>query len=127
MSLDVTLYTRRKGCYDQIEYTSNVTHNLTKMASHAGLYNALWRPYRYAQGYVPSDDEYDFETEQTIYARDIIHALEHGLEMLLEYPEHFMQYQPSNGWGSYEGLIGFTYEYLEACKNYPDSMIHTDR
>jgi hypothetical protein len=74
MSLDVTLYRNYHVSYDDGKtlepkkeemYSANITHNLGDMASEAGIYEALWRPYRLKEGYnIPEDDhnaEYKFE------------------------------------------------------------------
>ena len=51
MSLDVTLYRNYHVSYDEGKtlepqreslYSSNITHNLGKMANEAGIYEALW-------------------------------------------------------------------------------------
>jgi hypothetical protein len=112
-------------------YGANITHNLNKMAIEAGLYEALWRPYQLIGGYnIPEDDddaEYAFERENKILAKDIISHLEKGLKELKERPEYYKKFNPSNGWGSYEGLVKFTENYLEACREYPETEIEVGR
>ena len=55
MSLYVTLYRNYHVSYDEGKtlepqreslYSSNITHNLGKMANEDGIYEALWRPYQ---------------------------------------------------------------------------------
>jgi hypothetical protein len=92
-------------------YDDNITHNLNKMADEAGIYKALWRP-----------------EEINIYkAKDLIDLLREGLHVLKSDPERFKKFNPENGWGSYEGLVKFTQDYLNACYNYPDADIHISR
>ena len=95
---------------DQV-YSANITHNLTKMADKAGIYEALWRP-----------EEKDWKL-----AKDIIPVLEKGLKKLKSKDSYFETFNPDNGWGSYDGLVGFVEQYLVACKEYPDAEIRVSR
>ena len=88
-------------------YWSNITHNLNKMADKAGIYEALWRP----------------EEKGYKVAKDIIEIVEAGLKELKKRSEYFKGFNPENGWGTYEQLVNFTEEYLEACKKYPEAII----
>jgi len=107
MSLDVSLI---KVQPTEV-FTRNITHNLAEMAEAVGIYKHLWRP-----------DEIGI-----IKARELIEPLQKGLERLRTFPETFKQYNPENGWGSYEGLIRFTEEYLAACEENPDATVEVDR
>lgn len=106
MSLDVSLYMGKRECY-----TANITHNLNKMADEAGIYYHLWRP-----------DEINLTT-----AKELIKPLENGLELLKNEPERFKVFNPSNGWGDYDGLVRFVANYLDACKDLPDATIYISR
>jgi hypothetical protein len=88
-------------------YSANITHNLAKMASEAGIYRHLWRP-----------DEIGIER-----AEQLIGPLETGLTLLESDPDRFKKLNPENGWGTYEGLIHFVRDYLEACRNYPSATV----
>lgn len=88
-------------------YSANITHNLGKMAAEAGIYKALWRP-----------EEVDIET-----AQQLIEPLEKGLNLLESDPARFRQFNPPNGWGTYEGLVRFVRHYLEACQEYPTAKV----
>jgi hypothetical protein len=138
MSLDITLYNTTncphcgeiiKGNY--VNYESNITHNLGKMASEAGIYEALWRPHRLKPNYdIPEGDhwaEFEFESKSVTFAEDVIDILKKGLDDLKSRPEHFKQFNSSNGWGMYEHFVPFVEEYLKACEEYPHSIIETDR
>lgn len=89
----------------------NITHNLTKMADEAGIYNALWHP----------------EEIRATKARHVIHLLEDGLYRLKSNPEHYLKLNPPNGWGSYEGFIDAVEKILMACKEHPDAEINVSR
>ena len=92
-------------------YERNVTHNLGRMAREAGLYEVLWRP---------------DENGWTIAAQ-LIPTLEAGLAKLLLCPDHFRQFNPENGWGSYEGLVDFVRSYLDACREHPAATVEVSR
>jgi len=113
MSLTVSLnVTKPVAVYD-----NNITHNLGSMAANVKLsngltlYDVLWRP-----------DEH-----QLTLAKDIAELLDEGWNMLISEPEHFKEFNPHNGWGNYDGLCQFVYEYRNACWNEPDATIEVCR
>lgn len=107
MSLDVSLIAMRPTEV----YTNNITHNLNKMATEAGIYKHLWRP----------------EEIGITKAEELIMPLMEGLKLLKNDPARFKKLNPENGWGSYEGLIDFIENYLEACVKNPDATIEISR
>lgn len=92
-------------------YSRNITHNLNTMAEEAGIYKAMWRP-----------EEIGIER-----AKQLIEPLEVGLEKLKADPERFKEFNPSNGWGTYEGLVDFVEDYLSACRRWPEAKVGTWR
>lgn len=123
MSLDVTLNSPTETeilCYHCGEthkereslYTANITHNLTEMANKAGIYKALWRPE---------------EIEENLKAKDIIGLLEKGLLELKSNPDYFKQFNSPNKWGMYEHFVPFVEDYLNSCKEFPESIISVSR
>lgn len=92
-------------------YSSNVTHNLNRMADAAGIYEACWRP----------------EEIGVTKASQLVPLLRAGLEKLKADPERFQQLNPSNGWGNYEGLVAWVEDYLRACEAYPDADVEASR
>jgi len=92
-------------------YHANITHNLTRMATEAGLYESLWRP----------------DENRLTHARDLIELLRAGLRRLREAPLTFQQFNPSNGWGTYEGLCTFVVNYLAACEAHPEAEVSVSR
>jgi hypothetical protein len=96
---------------DEPVYWANVTHNLTKMASEAGIYEAVWRP-----------EELNVE-----FAEDLIPYVEDGLKALKSDTNYYKQFNPKNGWGNYEILLEFLEEYLKALKKYPKARIVVSR
>jgi hypothetical protein len=101
------------------------------MADKAGIYEALWRPHRLKLGYnIPKDAhdaEYEFEEANPSEAHEIIPIIEKGLADLKARPEYFETFNSPNGWGMYEDFVPFVEKYLEACKEYPDSVIEVLR
>lgn len=90
-------------------FTANITHNLTIMADAAHLYKPLWHP-----------DELGIDT-----ADKLIEPLESGLERLKSDPEQYKRFEPTNRWGTYESLVRFTNNCLEACRKYPTARVST--
>lgn len=125
MSLDVYLYTidgeRECRCYECghvhktvnriVLYTANITHNLIKMARAAGIYRHLWRP-----------DEICVKN-----AGELIGPIEKGLALMKDNPERFREFNPKNGWGSYDDFVPWIEEYLKACKAHPEALIEVSR
>ena len=113
MSLDVDLLVTKPTSV----FSYNITHNLGKMASEVKLsngltlYDVMWRP-----------DEHGLK-----YAKDISELLDEGWNILLAEPNRFIQFNPENGWGSYEGLEKFVYKYRNACWDYPDAELSVSR
>ena len=92
-------------------WSGNMTHNLNKIAIEAGVYECIWRP-----------DEIGIK-----YAKDNIGNLRQALSRFYAEYDDLAKLNPSNGWGTLDGLIEFTKAYLEACIEYPDAEIKTDR
>lgn len=113
MSLDVDLMVIQPSSV----YSGNITHNLGAMAGAVllsngkTLYDVLWRP-----------DEHGY-----VYARDIAELLDEGWNILLSDPERFKHFNPENGWGSYDGLEKFVYNYRNACWDNPDAELRISR
>lgn len=108
MSLDISLIKMK----EMEVYETNITHNLNTMASHAGIYEVIWRP------------EELFEKP---LASDLIEPLERGLAELKAKPDYFQQFNPDNDWGSYNGFVMFVEGYLKACKKDPDAWVDISR
>lgn len=92
-------------------FYANITHNLNKMASEAGIYEACWRP----------------EEIGATKASDIIPILEKGFEDMKARPEYYKQFDSPNGWGLYVNFLPWVENYLNACREYPDAIIEVSR
>lgn len=92
-------------------YNGNITHNLSRMAEAAGIYDCLWQP----------------ETIGITKASELVEPLTFGLKALKDDPEYFKRLNPENRWGTYEGLVRFVAEYLDACKANPTCAVRVWR
>lgn len=110
-------------------YDDNITHNLCEMAEQACLYYALWRPYKLLPQWTDNAniEEYEFEKSHTVLAKDIMGYIAIGYAKLISEPEYYKSLNPSNGWGSYDGLVRFVSNYLKACVDYPLAMVKVSR
>ena len=91
MSLDVNLRVKGEGEV----FSSNITHNLGKMASACGVYYACWRP----------------EEINCTRAKHILPMLEDGVKNLESYPEFYKTFDSPNGWGLYIHFLPWLKEY----------------
>jgi len=92
-------------------YEANITHNLNSMAGAAGIYEAIWRP----------------EEIGITKAKQLIEPLRAGLEALRCDPVKFQEFNPKNGWGSYESLVRWVDCYLDACIENPEADVRASR
>ena len=111
MSNDFSL---RCSCCNQSRYDWNFTHNLGLMAREAGIYQALWHPNKdytdtWEEGYVEINT-----------AAELLPILEAGYNKMVANPSYYRTFNPTNGWGSYDGFIGVIAEIIEACKSFPN-------
>ncbi len=115
-------------------FSKNITHNLGRMASEAGVYMPLWRPTQFvattedreriaaieADGGWHKAREYE-RTLRHAKGRDLVDALRKGLADLKARPEHYEQFNAVNGWGLYKHFVPFVEECLAACEEHPDA------
>lgn len=95
---------------DQV-FETNITHNLGAMANAVNIYDCLWR--------APENN--------VTKASQLIQPLTIGLDKLKSDPKHYRQFNTSNGWGTYEQFVPWVEKLLEACIEYPEAKIRTDR
>lgn len=92
-------------------FEGGTTHNLTRMADAAGLYDCLWRP-----------DEHGITK-----AAQLIEPLRAGLAKLEADPAKFKTFDSPNGWGTYDNFVRFVGKYLAACIEHPDADVEASR
>lgn len=108
--LEMELDTGAPEPYKVELYSANITHNLNTMAEEAGIYKCLWIPYELWDN--PTADK-------------LIPHLESGLHKLKSNPQHYKQFDDSNGWGTYVDFVPFVEEVLNACKKHPKATVKT--
>lgn len=93
-------------------FSANITHNMNKMADAVGLYEYLW----------------DLkEKHPDMKPFELLPKLSRGLAKLDENKQDLLQFEPSNGWGSWDALVGFIAEIIQACVMYPYAEIEVSR
>ena len=113
MSLDIDLLVTNPVSV----YSDNITHNLGEMANHVKLnngltlYHVLWRP----------------DEKGLYFAREISELLDEAWNILMSEPNFYKTFNPKNGWGSYDGLVKFVYDYRNACWDNPDAELSVSR
>lgn len=121
MSLDIYLYQTEPCPHcggeiigDAIEYGGefNITHNLTKMADEAGIYYAIWRP------------EELFKVPK---CKDVLDIIKEGYKKMLDDPERYKKFNPSNGWGNYSGFCEWIEKLISAYEENPEAVIRCSR
>ena len=106
MSLDVEI-SGGNGEY----YEANITHNLTKMADAAGIYEHVWRP----------------EEIGISKAFQLIEPLGNALTDMVLRADYYKQFNSPNRWGLYEHFLPWLADYYAACKANPDGNISVSR
>jgi len=92
-------------------YSSNITHNLGKMAREAGIYEACWRP----------------EEIGITKAGQLIKPLRTGIALMKSDPARFQPLGSENGWGTYIQFLPWLEDYLAACEANPDADVSVFR
>lgn len=125
MSLDVYLYDQEDeltthwcSCGNEHQlrerrqlFSANITHNLGRMASEAGIYEALWRP-----------DEHGITK-----AKQVGDAIEKGLVLMRADPLRFWALEAANGWGKFDDFVPWLENYLRACREHPEALVEVSR
>lgn len=113
MSLKIYLVKRicdKCGRGDEV-FEANITHNLTKMAKEAGIYEIVWRP----------------EKNSITRAFHLVKPLRKAIEEMKADPERFKKYNAKNGYGSYENFVPWLESYLAACEADPAAGVFAER
>ena len=106
----------------EIESHLRITHNLYTIVSELSLlvglpyYEVIWRPdelFGLKNGEVP-----------VVFVLSVLPDL---IKNLLEYEDCLTEYLPSNGYGTFEGLINFLCNYLKECYTHQQAYIYCCR
>jgi hypothetical protein len=111
MSLDIDLLLDpcpHCGRSDGGVFSANITYNLGPMWRAAGL-------------------PFSVEEIEGKRASELVPWLEAGLAELVNNSATYKAMNPSNGWGSFEGLVKTVAEMLAAVRQYPDAVVRTSR
>ena len=92
-------------------FSSNITHNLGKMAAEAGIYEIVWRP----------------EEHGITKAKQLIEPLTKAISKMESDPVRFKKFDSDNGWGLYIHFLPWLKEYLAACIAEPESSVIVSR
>lgn len=113
MSLDVYLSPPKcPHCGNAPEgYSSNITHNLNKMAKEAGIYYHCWRP----------------EEIGVTKASQLIEPLRAAVALMKADKPRFEKHNAENGWGTYKHFLPWVEQYLAACESTPDADVSVSR
>ena len=111
MSLDIDLMDKWEGSV----FSKNITHNLSTMADNvpvgdgATLHDIMW----------DLEDKFPNRTK----AKQIAIPLTKALIYINTHEKEISEYNPENGWGTYEQLLEFTKEFQMACIDNQDCKI----
>jgi len=105
MSYDVSLMMNTGAGLKEIVDCGNYTYNVSPM-------------FRDAFG-----EEDGINRLQGIMAEDAIYHLEKAIHLMQHNPDHYRTMNPKNGWGSYEGALGYLQDILKHCKEHPLTQI----
>jgi hypothetical protein len=88
-------------------FEEDMTHNVAGMAKAAGLYEAIWHPYRF------SDQSPGAMAER----------LREGLAKLKADEATIRPLEPSNGWGTYDDFVEFVERLIRVCETFPNAEV----
>ena len=109
---------------EDVEYQEHlgITHNLNKVVDECGKlvgkehYELIWRPNEWLgvdNGKVP--------------VSFVLQRLPALIADLIKHEKELVQYLPSYGWGTFEGLISFVCDYLKECYKHKEAYIYCCR
>ena len=109
---------------EDVEYQEllGITHNLNKIVDECGklvgkeYYELVWKT-----------DELLGVDNGKVPVSDVLHRLPTLIADLIKHENDLVQYLPSNGWGTFEGLIDFLCRYLSECYKHKDAYIYCCR
>lgn len=105
MSLDIDLI----KVQPVVVYTTNITHNLNKMAEALEIYDVLWRP------------------KEGTRAISLCRPLEKAIDRMQKNPEYYRTFDAANRWGTYDDFLRFLEELLSECQEHPDARVEVSR
>ena len=121
MGLNIYFYNKRG---DDVEYQEHlgITHNLNKIVDECGklvgkeYYELIWRP----------DDLLGVDNGK-VPVSFVLQRLPELIADLIKHEKELVQYLPSNGWGTFEGLVCFLCDYLKDCYKRQNDFVYCCR
>lgn len=104
MSWDVKLKAKR----EIILFQTNITYNLSDM-----YYKCI-------------DKELGLKKLNGLSSKEALPIVKRAIEDMIENKEEYEKLNPSNGWGSYDGLLRDLRNLKESCEQIPDGVIEVD-
>ena len=104
MSWDVKLKAKR----EIILFQTNITYNLADM-----YYKCI-------------DKKLGLEKLNGLSSKEALPIVKRAIEDMIENKEEYEKLNPSNGWGSYHGLLRDLLNLKESCEQIPDGVIEVD-
>lgn len=104
MSWDVKLKAKR----EIILFQTNITYNLADM-----YYKCI-------------DKELGLEKLNGLSSKEALPIVKRAIEDMIENKEEYEKLNPSNGWGSYDGLLRDLRNLKKSCEQIPDGVIEVD-
>lgn len=101
MSLDIYITAKRETDI----YEANVTYNLSKM-----YYKCI-------------DTEKGYKKLDGMNCKEALPIINNAIRDMLNNADEYRKLNPTNGWGSYEGLLKQMQEMRNCCESNPDGII----
>ena len=106
----------------EVDSNLNITHNLNKIVDECGklvgkeYYELICRP-----------DELLCVDNGKVPVSFVLQRLPALIADLIKHEKELVQYLPSNGWGTFEGLVDFLCDYLKDCYKHQNDFVYCDR
>ena len=121
MGLNIYFFNERGG---EVEYQEHlgITHNLNKIVDECGklagkeYYELIWKP----DGLLGIDNG-------KVPVPFVLQRLPALIADLIKHEKELTQYLPSNGWGTFEGLVDFLCDYLKDCYKHQKHLVYCCR
>lgn len=124
MSLTVAIIDKDETIWD-----GNITHNMGVMASHipvnyrneddtvafmGSLYDIVWRADNIGDPFF-------------LNTAPMVDVLSDGICYMIQHRLELLQYNPDNGWGSYDDFLNWLISYKNQCEDNPNCKIEISR
>ena len=106
----------------EIESHLQITHNLTSVVDELG--KLVGKPY-YEVIWIP-DELFGLKNGE-VPVTSVLKVLPDLIKNLLKFEDRLTEYLPSNGYGTFEGLVSFLCDYLKECYTHQESYIYCCR